>query len=154
MRKLVFFLILIIFLGLLGWFLLKDKTAETMLSPELNAPTVTTKDTPIDFTAEFEIITNGTRRTFTNSMYHNQSDDVYIESSSPNTIRVKKAGITWDNFFKTLPFSLSKDCLTTGTGQTFCTNENQTLRFILNGIETPNALNEIINPNDRLEVIY
>lgn len=125
-----------------------------MISPALNTPTVTTGDTPIDFTAEFEIITNGTKRIFTNSMYHNQSDDVYIESSSPNTVRVKKTGIAWNDFFKTLPFSLSKDCLTTGTGQTFCTNENQTLRFILNGIETPNALSEIINPNDRLEVIY
>lgn len=107
-----------------------------------------------EFNANFEIYTNGTKRDFTATMYHNQSEDVFITNENPNVIQIKKEGITWDDFFKTLPFSLTKDCLVTGTQQTFCTNENQKLRFILNEIEEPDALDKEIKANDFLKVTY
>ena len=110
--------------------------------------------TQLDFTARFEIYTNGTKRIFTAAMYHNQSPDVYIENSDPSTVYVKKENITWDDFFKTLPFSVTKDCLVTGTKQTFCSNSSEKLKFILDGVETANALELDINPNDFLEIRY
>lgn len=109
---------------------------------------------PFDFTARFEIFTNGTKRIFTDAMYHNQSAEVFIEKSDPQRINVKTAGTTWGDFFSTLPFSLSKECLVTGTKQTFCTTETKKLYFILNGEDTPNALDRIIAPDDVLRVEY
>ncbi|MBP9819281.1 hypothetical protein KBC79_00935 [Candidatus Woesebacteria bacterium] len=109
---------------------------------------------PVETTAQFEIYTRGTKRIFTQSMYHRQSPDVYIEKLDPSTIHVLKKDITWNEFFKTLPFSLSKECLVTGTKQTFCSNDNEKLRFYINESETPNALDLPIKHNDFLKVIY
>jgi hypothetical protein len=107
-----------------------------------------------DFTASFEIYTNGTKRIFTASMYHNQSEDVYITPNDPSIIHVKKPGTTWSDFFQTLPFSLTADCLTTGNGETYCSNSTQKLMFLLNGESTPNALNNQIQPGDKLVVKF
>lgn len=104
------------------------------------------------YAAKFEIYTHGTKRVFTSLMYHNLSPDVYISEPDPSVVHVKRAGITWGEFFDTLPFSLDKECLTTGTGQTFCNDENNTLKFILNNVETPNVLDIEINEGDNLIV--
>jgi hypothetical protein len=49
---------------------------------------------------------------------------------------------------------LTKDCLTTGTGQVFCTGESGTLKFFINGAGDPNALEKEINEGDLLKVIF
>lgn len=108
----------------------------------------------VDITAGFEIYTLGTKRIFTSSKYHNLSTDVYISASDPSQVHVKKAGITWADFFKTLPMKLTKDCLTTGTGQTFCTNNSQKLKFFINNSEDPGALDKEIKEADKLKVVY
>jgi len=108
----------------------------------------------VDFTARFEIYTQGTKRVFTQPKYHNLSPDLYIEASDPHLIHVKKPNLMWDDFFKTLPFSLTKDCLVTGTKQTFCTSDTEKLRFFLNNQEVPEALDSIIKADDTLQVTY
>ena len=112
------------------------------------------QETRVEIKASFAIFTNRTFRVFTASMYHNLSNDVFIEASNPNIVRVRKKGITWDDFFKTLPMKLTRDCLTTGTGQSFCTNSNQTLKFYINGKVDSNALDRIINEGDQLLVSH
>lgn len=104
--------------------------------------------------AAFAIFTNGTFRVFTSPMYHNLSPDVYIDSSTPSIVQVKKVGVTWDQFFETLPMKLTKECLTTGTGQEFCTKDSQILKFYLNGSLETHALDKEINSGDRLLVSY
>ena len=138
-------------------FLNKNKPEEiknTTPPPVSTSPRVVQADKEVDYTAGFAIFTNGTFRIFTSPMYHNQSEEVFIEANNPNIVRVKKAEITWEDFFKTLPFKLTKDCLTTGTGQTFCSDDNGKLRFYLNGKEDPNALDRPISNGDRLLVTY
>ena len=107
-----------------------------------------------DIRAGFAIFTDGLFRIFTAAMYHNLSEDVFIQSDNPNVVHVKKSGITWDAFFQTLPFSLDKNCLTTGTGETYCTGETGVLKFYLNGIKDDNALDKQIKEGDRLLVTY
>lgn len=125
-------------------------------TPSLSDVPSTTENSQkeINITASFEIYTNTTKRIFTSSMYYNLSTDVYITSQDPGIIYVKKEGITWDDFFKTLPMSLSKDCLITGTKQTFCTGENGVLRFYINGFENRNALDLVIDNQDNLTVKF
>jgi hypothetical protein len=106
-------------------------------------------DQNVDFTATFTIITGNITRSFSAAMYHNLSPDAYIDSTNPMVVHVKKKGVTWDVFFQTLPFTVTEDCLTTGTKETFCTGQNGTLRFFLNDLENQNLLNEEIHPDDR-----
>lgn len=146
---------LIIIIGLLAfWFRQKKHTTGT--TPPTQTQTVLEVETPIpvEFTATFEIYTNGTKRVFTDKKYHNLSQDVYIAQENPGVIYVKKEGVTWGDFFKTLPMKLTKGCLTTGTGQIFCTNDSYTLRFFINETEDPNALEKAIAPKDFLKVVF
>jgi len=154
MKKL--WIVIVVIVALLGIAL------ATNFRPD-NRPSVSTKATstpvpiatlPTDFTARFGIFTQGTFRVFTSAMYHNKDENIFIEASNPNVIKVKKAGSTWDDFFKTLPFSLKKDCLTTGTKQTFCNNQKERLGFYINGEEVPDALGKVISPGDTLLVSF
>ncbi len=117
-------------------------------SPTLQAPK------SVDYKARFAIYTNGTKRIFTASMYHNLSKDVYIEASDPSIVHVKKAGITWIDFFKTLPFKLGKDCITIGTNEAFCVTKNATLKFYLNGVKNDNLLFVPIKHGDLALISY
>lgn len=106
----------------------------------------------VSFKASFAIFTNGTFRIFTDSKYHGKSPDAFMDEA--NIVIVKKNGTTWADFFNTLPMTLNKDCIITGTGQTFCTNNTSRLRFFINGSEEPNALDKEIKENDKLLITY
>ncbi len=128
--------------------------------PNVQAPTPngisvsTVTPTQEEFTASFEIYTQGTKRIFTAAMYHNKSPNAYIENPDPSVVHVTKPGITWVDFFETLPFTLTKECLVTGTGQTFCNSATEKLHFFLNGTESSDALDLRIQPGDALRVTY
>lgn len=107
-----------------------------------------------DFIAYFEINTLGTKRDFSASMYHNLSPDVFIQEDEINVVHVKKKGVTWGDFFETLPMKLTKECLTTGTNETFCNTQDKRLSFFVNGYSEPNVLEQEIKPGERLLVLY
>lgn len=121
---------------------------------QLQPVTKTMQDEVVNKQASFAIFTNGTFRVFTASMYHNLSKDVFIQADNPNIVYVKKAELTWNDFFSTLPFKLTSDCLTTGTKETFCTGDRGTLKFYLNGKRNGNVLDHEIQNGDKLLVTF
>ncbi len=134
-------------MSLIALILLLIKTLSTNQPAPLRKTSIPLAPSPtlevpknVNYEAKFAIYTNGTKRIFTASMYHNLSKDVYIEASDPSVVHVKKEGIMWMDFFLTLPFKLDKNCLTTGTKETFCTTPNATLKFYLNGVKNDNLL--------------
>ncbi len=132
-------------------FLYPAAKSEPKVAPASVAPT----DEPTQsLTASFVIYTNGTRREFTDPKYHNTSGDLFIDASSPHTIRVREEGRVWSDFFNTLPMQVTPVCLTTGTGQQFCTDSTQSLKFFINGTEDQNALEREIRPGDKLLISY
>ena len=149
-------LILLVIVLVLVLFLSKQANKVSDNPTPASTPTsaIALTPTPVNITASFEIYTLGTKRTFADGKYHNLSQDVYIEAENPSIVHVKKAGITWDDFFATLPMQLTKNCLVTGTKQTFCSGPEGTLRFFINDVENPDALDEIINEGDSLRVTY
>ncbi|MBI2621205.1 MAG: hypothetical protein HYW63_00975 [Candidatus Levybacteria bacterium] len=142
----------LIFIGIFYLFNSKQSNQSQTSSTTQNSSEITSEK--FDYKASFAIYTNGTFRIFEDPKYHNLSEDVYIGSSNPNIVNIKKANITWDNFFKTLPMSLRKDCLTTGTIQTFCTNGEFVLQFYINGTRNQSALDQVINLGDKLLVTF
>ena len=148
----IFFIIVVIFLGV-GYFFFSQKS-ENSKGVGVVEMMEKTFSKNVDLKATFEINTNGTKRIFTDSKYHNLSPFVFITKDAPNTINVKKDGITWSNFFETLPMKLTSDCLITGTGQVFCSGVEGTLSFYINGIQDPAALTKIIKDGDKLLVEY
>lgn len=148
-------LLITLFLALTvgGYFLIGANTKNAPPS-QTPSPQATTTPVAVDYQAGFAIFTNNTFRVFTAAMYHNRSKDVFIQADSPNVVHVKKAGITWNDFFQTLPMQLTKECLTTGTKQTFCTGGNGTLQFYRNGRYDNDALDKKIHHSDQLLVSF
>lgn len=128
---------------------LTPKTQYRAPTPTLQNEKVYPDSIGVNIKASFTIITGSITRSFKAEKYHNQSPDVYIESVDPTVIHVKKTGITWDDFFKTLPMKLTKDCLITGDGETFCSGKGGTLKFYLNDIVNPHLLDKEIRDGDK-----
>lgn len=122
--------------------------------PSVLAPSPTPQKQEVHIKASFTIVTGNITRSFKAEKYHNRSSNVYIESVDPTIVHVKKIGITWDDFFKTLPMKLTKDCLITGDGETFCNGKGGTLKFYLNDVETPDLLDKEIRNGDKAIINY
>ena len=108
----------------------------------------------VNVRASFQITTRGIVRSFKNPKYHLKSEEVYISPDDPTVVQVKRIGVTWEDFFKTLPMKLTKYCLTTGDGETFCTGSGGTLKFYLNGEEDPDLLDREIKDGDKALIRY
>ena len=153
MNKTSVVVIIFIFIFFFGLFLFFNKSGKTN-NPVQESLTTTFPSQAVETKASFAIFTNGTFREFTQAMYHNLSKDAYIEASNPNIIKVKKDDVTWNDFFLTLPLKLTHECLTTGTGQTFCTGNGGILKFYLNGEKKEQVLDRAIKNQDVLLVTF
>ena len=152
MKNYLGFGIIVILLIFIYWeFQPKEKYPESVITTSA-AASKSSKTT--DYTASFVIFTHNSFRYFSDPQYHNRSEKVYIQADNPNIIRVKKAGITWGDFFKTLPMRLTKNCLTAVTGQNYCTGQGGELKFYLNGEKVPDIFSEEIKKGDKLLVSY
>lgn len=127
---------------------------EPIMVPSPTAQTQTNQPEEVNIQATFQIVTGNITRNFSNPKYHLQSPDVFIQKEDPAIVHVKKTGITWSEFFSTLPMKLTKDCLTTGDGETICSDKNRTLKFYLNGNEEPDLLDKEIKNGDKILIKY
>lgn len=78
-------------------FLLRQGSNVTPAATSTVSPTLINEiaePQPVVKQAAFAIYTSGTFRIFTASMYHNLSEDVFIQAENPNIIQVKKDGVT------------------------------------------------------------
>ena len=141
-------IIVVILFVLIGGFLIVSKTPSKPQEKLIPSPS-TSIQTETDLKASFTIITDAITRNFTNPKYHNQSEEVFITKDNPSVIFVKKSGITYGDFFATLPMKLSKECLITGDGERLCNKENGTLQFFLNEKEDQDLLDKEIKEGDK-----
>lgn len=153
MKRYIIMIMLFILVIILGFIFLHN--SQTIQNQKTSLPSIlqTPKSTSINISASFTIITDNITRSFKAEKYHNQSKDVYIEASNPEIVHVTKLGVTWDDFFKTLPMKLTEDCLTTGDGENLC-NTSGSLKFYLNEIETSNLLDQEIKQGDKILIKY
>lgn len=152
MRKFAALIIVVLFISAFIFFNRSQPKQTITQTPPATSPSF--QDEKVDLKASFTILTKGTTRIFTDKKYHNLSEDVYLEASDSSIIHVKRKGITYDDFFETLPMKLTKDCLTTGTGQVFCTGQNGTLRFYLNDVEDKDLLDKEIRDKDKILIEF
>lgn len=123
-------------------------------SPATPSPSPSPTTQEINITASFTIITDSITRSFKAEKYHNQSSDVYITEKDPTQVHVKKTGITWSDFFETLPMEITRECLTTGDGETFCNKKDGTLKFYLNNVEDNELLDKKIGNGDSILIKF
>lgn len=115
---------------------------------------VDSSSAPTHIHAAFLLFTNETKRNFSASMYHERDSRAHLHASNPEIVHVHAPGVTWQGFFDSLPMKLTQDCLTTGTGQEFCSDSAVSLKFYLNERKAQDALSRKIKDGDKLLVSF
>ena len=105
--------------------------------------------------AAFAIKINGKQIDFSQSKYQVQSRLIHVEGGDGTTLHRHATGVPFAEFLKSVNMNIENGCFTLDDGKQYCNNEdNNKLRFFINGNETESINNYVINHNDRILVIY
>jgi hypothetical protein len=104
--------------------------------------------------AAFAIKINGKQIDFSQPKYQLQSRLIHVEGGDGTTLHRHATGVPFQEFLKSVNMNIMNGCFTSDDGKQYCTNGENRLRFFINGNETNSVNNYVINPNDRILVIY
>ena len=86
--------------------------------------------------------------------YQVQSPWIHFENHDGTTIHRHATGVKLGFLFDSLKIELTEECFVFPNGQQFCTNEDYTLRFFIDGEERTNILNHIPMEDGRILIVY
>lgn len=104
--------------------------------------------------AAFAIKINGKQIDFSQPKYQLQSRLIHVEGGDGTTLHRHATGVPFDEFLKSVNINIKNGCFILDDGKQYCNNKENKLRFFLNGNETDSINSYVINPNDRILVIY
>ena len=104
--------------------------------------------------AAFAIKINGKQIDFSQPKYQVQSRLIHVEGGDGTTLHRHATGVPFAEFIKSVNMNIENGCFTLDDGKQYCNNGVNKLRFFINGNETESINNYVINPNDRILVIY
>jgi hypothetical protein len=80
-------------------------------------------------------------------------DDIHFHDGNDKVVHRHAEGITLVEFMASLGFTLTQDCLTTDTGEEYCTGENQVVRYYVNNTPLASIAEYVNQENDKI-LIY
>ena len=86
--------------------------------------------------------------------YQVQSEWIHFENHDGTTIHRHATGVTLGFLFESLGIELTDECYVFPNGQRFCTNEDYTLRFFIDGVEMDDIRNHIPMEGGRILIAY
>ena len=96
----------------------------------------------------------GDKFDFSATTYQIKSSWIHFEESDGNTIHRHSSGVTLDYLFGTLGLDIDEDCYIFGDGRQFCTNEDYSLKYFING-DSVNDINDyVVQDDDRILISY
>lgn len=109
--------------------------------------------------ADFLVYIGDEKFDFTQDKYQStakslQSDKVHLHDNKGNVIHLHAEGITLGDFFTSLGFNLTNQCLVTDTKEEYCTDNDNTLTLYVNGKVLENIANYQIIDNDQILLYY
>ena len=96
----------------------------------------------------------GDKFDFSTSNYPVVSPWISFEVADGNTIHRHSKGIELGYFFDTLNLGLSSDCYVFQDKREFCTNEDYSLKFYINGEKVSDIRDHVVMDDDRILVSY
>ena len=91
---------------------------------------------------------------FSAPAYQIKSSWIHFEGRDGGTVHKHATGVTLGYLFDTLALTLDDQCFVFQDGRSFCTNEDYTLNFFVNGEESADIRDLEITENDRVLVTY
>ena|ERR687885_1411920 len=104
--------------------------------------------------AAFAIILNGKQIDFSQPRYQLQSRLIHVEGGDGTTLHRHATGVPFGEFLKSVHMKIQNGCFISDDGKQYCSNQNNRLRFFINGNETKSINNYVLNANDRILVVY
>ena len=96
----------------------------------------------------------GDKFDFSATTYQIKNSWIHFEESDGNTIHRHSSGVTLDYLFGTLGIGIDEDCYIFADGRQFCTNEDYSLKYFINGDSVNNINDYVIQDDDRILISY
>ena len=91
---------------------------------------------------------------FSAPAYQIKASWIHFEGNDGTTIHKHATGVTLGYLFDTLSLGLDDQCFEFQNGRSFCTNEDYSLRFFINGDEVSNVSDYEIVEDDKILISY
>ena len=91
---------------------------------------------------------------FSASVYQVASNWIHFEVQDGTTIHRHSSGVTLGYLFETLDIGLDDECYTFPNGRAFCTGEDYSLKFFINGESVDGITDYVLEDNDRILISY
>ena len=96
----------------------------------------------------------GDKFDFAATTYQIKSSWIHFEESDGNTVHRHSSGVTLNYLFESLGIGIDEDCYIFGDGREFCTNEDYSLKYFING-DSVNSINDyVVQNDDRILISY
>jgi len=96
----------------------------------------------------------GDKFDFSAPAYQIKSSWIHFEGRDGSTVHKHATGVTMGYLFDTLKMGLDDQCFVFQDGRSFCTNEDYSLVFYINGKQVPDIRDYEIQDNDRILISY
>lgn len=96
----------------------------------------------------------GSKFDFSSIQFQLMSPWIHFEGSDGNTIHRHSRGITLGYLFDTMNLGLTQDCFVVQDGREFCNNNEDSLKFYINGNKIQDIQDYVIFDNDRILISY
>lgn len=109
--------------------------------------------------SDFIVFIDGATYDFTEDKYQTTSAQqkhahVHLHDNVGHIIHRHDHGVTLGDFFSSLDFTLTDECITTDTGETFCTDDANELVLYVDGIPTTTIASHVNRERERLLLYY
>lgn len=91
---------------------------------------------------------------FSAGAYQVQDNWIHFESQDGSTIHRHSSGVTLGYLFETLGIGLDEECYVFPSERSFCTDENYSLKFYINGERVDSINDYVIQDEDRILISY
>ena len=96
----------------------------------------------------------GDKFDFAATTYQIKSSWIHFEESDGNTVHRHSSGVTLNYLFESLGIGIDEDCYDFADGRQFCTNEDYSLKYFING-DRVNSINDyVVQNDDRILISY
>jgi len=96
----------------------------------------------------------GDKFDFSATTYQIKNSWIHFEESDGNTIHRHSSGVTLDYLFETLSIAIDEDCYIFTDGRQFCTNEDYSLKYFINGASVNSINDYVVQDDDRILISY
>tara|TARA_Y100000590_G_scaffold426695_1_gene536079 strand:- start:4380 stop:5024 length:645 start_codon:yes stop_codon:yes gene_type:complete len=120
----------------------------------------------VHYHANFAVFINGERLDLSSTRYmHDVSckvdpgamlpvDRAHMHENIHDVVHVHHEGTTWGHFFQNLDFAIGDNFLITDNGDSFFSDNDKQMKFVLDGIEVFSVFNRVIESEDRLLISF